>query len=320
VKSGKHVALPTTLQGRALYSIDLLTSVRGASWLRDMAWDWSPRYILTAPRVKTNKLQWLAKNIASFILQHIALDLVDTIHHMHEWSPHEPHPVISLSIPEQLIYSLCVCSETVLSITIPTRLYSTLFVCLGSDIGSWLPMMNQPFQSTSLQDFWTHRWHHIFRRSFDRMAAVALFFVPTRAISPFARNVLRATIIFGFSATFHIFLLHRTYHPLQSVIASLGNTGLSALPHVRPLLDSSTLKFYLSQPLGLLFERAVIFPITAQFPGPLRSTLRRAYAWAFLLNSGRWWCEAWIRAGLWEEPHVGFSVVRGLWKGQWWLV
>lgn len=179
-------------------------------------------------------------------------------------------------------------------------------------------MFDQPFQSTSLRDFWTHRWHHIFRRSFDRIASVALFFVPVKGSRSVARNIVRAVIIFALSATFHLFLLHRTYHPLQYVFNSQGSS--SSLQPIRHLLDTSTVKFFLSQPLGLFIERFLVFPITAQFPESMRTSIRRAFAWMYLLNSGRWWCDAWVRAGLWEEPLVGFSVFRGLLKGQWWLV
>ena len=124
MKSGKPVPIPTKLQGRTLYAIDLLTSVRGMSWLRDTAWDWSPPYILTARRPKMTKLAWLTKRLTSLIIQHIAFDLFDTIHSTHHWSTHEQYPVTSLPILNQLVYSFCVCAETALSITIPAHIYS----------------------------------------------------------------------------------------------------------------------------------------------------------------------------------------------------
>ncbi|KAJ1299792.1 hypothetical protein OPQ81_012008 [Rhizoctonia solani] len=163
-------------------------------------------------------------------------------------------------------------------------------------------MFDRPFSATSLEDFWTRRWHSLFRRTFDRLSLGILGGIE-RTTGPLPvrfRKFLRVTTIFGLSAFLHLLLMYRLptsethYHPA--------------------FFDPSILAFFLSQPLALLFERIVIHPLSR---GNMWVT--RICAWSWLLYSGRWWADVWIRRGMWdqEEKVVGYSLVRGLWDGNW---
>jgi len=112
-------------------------------------------------------------------------------------------------------------------------------------------------------------------------------------------------VIFLLSGTLHLFLLYPVPTDEEH-------------PH-GALLNTSTLKFFLSQPLALLFESLVVQNVTRNLPEPLRTTLDRAWTAGWLLCSGRWYSNVWAGKGMWDpqETLVGFSVIRGLWKGQW---
>lgn len=296
-----------------------MSSVRGASWFEDTVWDWAvPAVALEASKPKTPKssrAQFLRSRLFTLAAQYIALDIFDTLNHTRTWDSN-PHPITSLPWPQQLLFSFSVCACTALQVTIPGTVYSLLFVPLGSTPTAWqTPLFDHPFSASSLQDFWSHRWHTVFKRVFDRLASIFLFLLPSS--TPVGlRKVIRASTVFGVCALFHLFLLWRTV-----VIPGPDPLGPPIIRERLPLFNSSTLKFFLSQPFGLFLERTLIFPLTHALPGPMHMTIRRVWAWSWLLFSGRWWSDAWVRHGFWgeREVNVGWSFVRGLWKGQWFI-
>jgi hypothetical protein len=85
------------------------------------------------------------------------------------------------------------------------------------------------------------------------------------------------------------------------------------------VLGFSTLKFFLSQPIGLFLERTVVLPATKSLPRNIRSIVTRIWVYVWMLGAGRWWADAWVHAGMWnpEEVLIVWSPVRGLLKGQW---
>jgi hypothetical protein len=183
-------------------------------------------------------------------------------------------------------------------------------------------MMDRPFHATSLQDFWSNRWHGIFYRSFDRMTLPIISLIP-KSSPRGVHRVARAIAVFSFSALFHIFLIQRMLVAKPAAHAEDFEPASIKESLSPPLLDPCTLKFFLSQPLGLLLERVLVVPVTSALPdGFLRVTLRRLWAWGWLLWSGRFWADAWVRGGMWneDEGYVGWSPVRGLLYGDPWVV
>lgn len=183
---------------------------------------------------------------------------------------------------------------------------SCIFVSLGSHPESWPPMFDSPFTASSLADFWTRRWHAIFRRVFERITKAILFFLPLSRASPLAQRTIRPIVIFGLSATLHILLMFRI--------------DVMETEHPRTFLDPSILKFFMSQPFGLALEVLVVLPACNVFlPEAWRSTVSRIWTWGFLLWAGRFWSDVWVHRGFWDEKEriVGWSVVRGLLYGEW---
>jgi len=190
-------------------------------------------------------------------------------------------------------------------------------------------MFDSPFQASSLQDFWTNRWHEIFRRTFDRLSKGILAIIPSSILSKDVRRIVRVAIIFSLSAIFHLFVIHHTIH--SSYLRSNDANSTSSTDFIdqqrqdafrHNFFDPPTLKFFLSQPLGLLIERMIIIPTATKLAPRSKDHIVRVWAWAWLIYSSRWWCDAWVHAGLWneEETMVGWSPIRGILRGQWWLV
>ncbi|KAF8343143.1 membrane bound O-acyl transferase family-domain-containing protein [Cantharellus anzutake] len=327
IKHGKLLPLPETVLGRAVYAFDLVSSIRGRSWFQGTVWNWaSPWMKRVPPPSYSSRLSFLLSNLKWLAAQYLIIDILDTLNHRYTWSPSNPTPITSLPFPEQLLcaFSLCLC--TVFSITAPCLIYSSVFTLVGCPLDAWPSMFDRPLSASSLQDFWSNRWHEIFRRVFDRLST-GILYIPSSALSKDVRRVLRATVIFALSGAFHLGLIQHTVH--SSNIRLNGSAATStADPHLilsetkHIFLDPSTLKFFLSQPFGLFLERAVIVPIAANLAPRFKGLITRVWVWVWLLYSSRWWCDAWVHAGLWnmEETLVGWSPVRGILKGQWWLV
>lgn len=299
-----------------------LSTVRGASWFQGHSWDWAPKHIMSYTLGSKSRMNWLASRLASLTTFYILSDIFDTINHSRKWSPFDQHPVTMLPIPQQLLFSLSVCVCTLLGIVVPVTIYSVIFVGLGSSPSTWAPMFDHPFAATSLEDFWTRRWHHIFRRVFDRMVLPFMLLMP-KTTPTAVRRTVRAAIIFGFSACFHLILVERMLTTPKNA-SSFGKSveGGEVPRPVWAFIDSSTLRFFLFQPIGLFIERVILTAVANLLPGSARVFIHRLWAWGWLLWTGRFWADAWAKGGMWaeDEGHVGWSPVRGILFGQWWTV
>ena len=169
-------------------------------------------------------------------------------------------------------------------------------------------MFDAPFTASSLDDFWARRWHAIFRRVFDRLSMAILYILPIPRSSPpsLTQRTIRSVVIFGLSATLHILLMFRV--------------DMLETKYPGTFVDSSILKFFLSQPLGLALEVLVVLPACNMFvPARWQSSVTRLWTWVFLSWAGRFWSDVWVSRGFFEEKErvVGWSVVRGVLYGEW---
>ncbi|CAE6447515.1 unnamed protein product [Rhizoctonia solani] len=301
----KVLPLPTSFRGRLAYAIDYLTTLQGTSMFKNTTWDWmAPSVQRRLAPPDTPRGTFIRKSLVSLFKNYLVYDALDVFNKHRIWDCSQLHPITNggLSIPEQLLAAFSVCVTTSLSISISALLVSIISVTCRAPAEAWPPVFDQPFSAVSLEDFWTQRWHSLFRRTFDRLSLGILGAIE-RITGPLPlrfRKFLRMATIFGLSAFLHLLLMHRL--------------PISETHHHPAFFDRSILAFFLSQPLALVFERSVVQPL---FGGNVWVT--RAYAWAWLLYSGRWWADVWIRRGMWdqEEKVVGYSLVRGLWNGNW---
>ena len=305
-EDGKRKIIPFTpsVTGRFLYAIDLL-SVRGSSWFKGRVWDYSP--IAIAEYRAPTRLQFLVRTLWSAAQQYIVLDIIETIMQRRSWDTRNPNPITTLPILQQPIYALCVCIVTCLSISASSTINSFQSILLGAPPSSWPPMFDDPFGARSLAEFWTFKWHAIFRRSFDRLSYGILLCLPLGQLrtSQRATKLIRAIIIFTLSMTVHLFLMWSLPLDENHPYASFFNL--------------SALKFFLSQPLGLIIELECIFPLTRNLSETRKRGIRRAFAWAWLLWSGRFWSDVWVSRGMWdyEERFIVYSPLRKALYGTW---
>ncbi|KAF8307589.1 hypothetical protein DL93DRAFT_1996336 [Clavulina sp. PMI_390] len=251
------------------------------------------------------------RSLAYFISLYLFIDVLEMITQRVDWDIHQTHPILSLSIPQQLFYSLIVCLYTCVGIIMTHSIFATIFIALGCSPKAWVPVFNRPFASSSLQDFWSNRWHHYFKRSMER-AVVPLMRLLPRQWPWSTRRVIRAGIIFGMQTIFHLYLVLRCFHVRKS-------------EEEWRFVDQTTLLFFLLQPIGLLVERELLVPLSESLlpANPkARVWVTRVWAWAWLLWTGRYWADVCVRSGMWSsgEGYLAWSPVRGVLFGQWFLV
>lgn len=305
--SGKIQPLPTTFRARVLWSIDLLLSMRGTSWFKDTHWDFCPPPLLR-PEHQKSRLAFLRERVLHFLGLILILDICDAINRTGTWDIYNDYPITSLPYYQQIVYAISVCIGTALSIDKPYTLVAIISVALGSDPASWPPQFNHPFTAISLSDFWTTRWHASFRRvSF--IASAAIVDLSHRLVTHRrARALAKGVCIFSITCLIHLGLMHRVNPP--------------ELPMgTRPFWDRSTLQFFLSQPVGMFLEAVAVRPVVIRaFKSPsVRRNVSRAWTWGWLVWTGRWWGDVWVKNGCWgpTEVHIPLSPIRGILYGQW---
>ncbi|KAG8951409.1 hypothetical protein FRC04_006180 [Tulasnella sp. 424] len=285
--------LPQDTWGRIAYAFDFVTTVRGASWYGDRVWDFAPPYLYnySAP----SRARHILFNIAFLLLQTLAADCVDIYIKSIAWDRTYGTPVTSLPIPLQITTVLIVGIQTMLGLTLPSSSFAVIAVSLGSNPSSWAPILTKfPFAAPTISEFWSTYWHHLFRRTWRRMASGVIWCLPgSFKTNPTTVRIIRYTAIFFLSSLLHVVIL-------------AGIPSKWAYPMPRPFLgvDAGTVKFFFTQPLGLILEAAVVFPLTEKFEPYTRTELRRTFGWMWFLFTGRYWCDAWIGHGLFDPLEV----------------
>lgn len=343
---------PESFSQRLLYALDLLCSLRGTSWLAGdlIEWDWvHPKHrIANAPRISRG--QFLRNNLRDFILLFFTLDFLDVITKSRIWDWQRQDALYSIPLLQQCIHAFSLCIGTSILMLIDFTFTSTLAVgVFGMNPLSWPPLFYSPFQATSLTDFWSHRWHWIFRRTFVQMSIPATQLVQKLSGSQKGLPivVIRAFSAFGVSAILHSFIM---YHTQRWAILKLGDGRIDRVT----FWDSDIVSFFMIQPFGMIFEKTilalildVLFPPlvhTAETPlqklndvnnignetssalvqakSPTNPATRwekvfinRIFTWSFLIWTGRWWTNKWIRGGLYHDGAkiTPLSPIRSLW-------
>ncbi|KAH7099004.1 hypothetical protein BKA62DRAFT_328908 [Auriculariales sp. MPI-PUGE-AT-0066] len=303
LRTGESITIPDSLLWRIIFALDLTTSLRGTSWLAGRNFNWCTSGVRKLQQQMPTRRIFLRNAFFTLIAQYLIVDFFDTLNKRRHWPTHTMHPVTSLPWAEQLMSAFSVCMGTINAIIIEHTLMAAIFIALGSPIEGWPPMFYSPFSAMSLQDLWTRRWHSIFRRSFDRLSIPLLALLPAKWNAP-----ARPFVAFWLSAMLHLLIMDRLETTEQFVHPSFA--------------DSSILKFFVAQPFALIIEHICIKPLASKFlPERWQIVPMRLWAWASMLYTGRYWADVWVRRGLWgpEEKVVPFSVVRGLWKGEWYV-
>ncbi|KDQ20073.1 hypothetical protein BOTBODRAFT_142681 [Botryobasidium botryosum FD-172 SS1] len=305
---GKLAPLPTSTSQRLAYSFDLLTSLRGTSWFKDTHWDFIPSSLLAFTKTPISRSTVFKTRALSFLACYLLADVVDTITRLHPWDTTLADPITGAHLPirSQILFSISLCILNYIGTVLQHDAFSILAVALGAHPEAWPPMFAFPFASVSLADFWTRRWHMMFRRVFSRLAHLP-WLVAAKYLPMGAANAIRVLAVFATTTLLHILIIYAIRVD-------------DAHPH-GAFFDTGILYFFLSQPLGLIVEAVIIAPVSVLFPPSFRDAIRRAWVWGFLIWSGRFWCDVWVRKGMWDqdENSLLFSPVRGVLWGKWTL-
>lgn len=242
---------------------------------------------------------------------YLAYDALDVLNKSRTWDTTSEYPVTSLPLHLQLLFAFSVCIGTAISIEKPAAYLSLIGVSFGLPPQNFPEQFYHPFHATSLSDFWTHRWHEIFRRvSF--ILSSGLLDLSARIFHNEqhrrTRQFIKGCLIFGVSYLMHLILMYR--------VVPIGLVARSTR-----FFEPGTFKFFFLQPLGMLIEAVVVKPLSTRlFKNPRwRRAATRTFAWGFMLFSGRYWADVWVKKGCWSEAEktVPLSVWRGIWQGRW---
>lgn len=109
---------------------------------------------------------------------------------------------------------------------------------------------------------------------------------------PRTTSFLRCIIIFSLSAILHVGILY----------------SIPPVPHIRrSVLEPGMIKFFLSQPFGLLFEVMIVNPLTETLPRRWKVVLRSSVFWVWIAGTGRWYADGWVLSGQYERVMFDFS-------------
>ncbi|KAG8828211.1 hypothetical protein FRC19_008327 [Serendipita sp. 401] len=309
VKNGETQEIPTILVWRLIWSLDLLFSMRGTSYLPGVHWNFATKAIIDQKHVKSRS-RFIFEGLFSMsglAAQLLLVDVFDTTIKARVWPtlPATSQPITSLPLSYQLYYSTVVCMMTALAISVPYTALSVIAVMFGSRPESWPPEFDDPFTAVSLQDFWTHRWHASFRRVL-LMNSAMLVDATKPVVNRRRLAALRGLCIFSFSCLLHLVLVYRI-RPVGSNKEDIS------------FLDTDVFIFFLLQPLGMFLEVAIVRPAAKTLSAKRAPWITRLWAWAWLLWTGRYWSNVWVKHGLWDprERVVGYSLIRGYLYGQW---
>lgn len=317
-----------------IYSLDFLTTLRGVSWLSDRRFDFlEPVFVQEQARTPLRRRAFIVDRLIHLFVVYIVCDICDTLDKSVRWktmndlvngvpaSKRNTITPLDSTFANQLtikpIYNQAV---FVLTTGIMTQLalesFYTPFAILCVALFNLSPTAFPHFFSTpfslhthSVKSFWGERWHHIFRRVYDRLVDPSMHVIQVSKRSMLGK-LYRVVVTFSISAAFHCIIQYR----VQVFHFPPGFTP--------PLFDKSTTFFFLSQPLAIIFEQTLLHKVFARLPEPISWTAWRMWTWGWLFWSARWWTDCWIKMGMWqpEEQVIFFSVIRGLWRGEWLVV
>ncbi|OZJ04283.1 hypothetical protein BZG36_02584 [Bifiguratus adelaidae] len=184
---------------------------------------------------------------------------------------------------------------------------------LHYDPDEWPLVMPHPYLATSISDFWSKRWHQIFRRTWVSFAY---------------KPVLRSTQAFAKLYAHHIPSARHLIASMSSALASLSVFAVSGFMHEYIALVSfqreyykpgRQMLFFVSHGLAVVFEAIVSQSFTLSFPG------RKLLGWIWVMAFGYWtfpwFFQPYMRDQIWHilshHPTVCKNFVHNLCKEGW---
>ncbi|KAG8681337.1 hypothetical protein FRC08_015703 [Ceratobasidium sp. 394] len=155
-----------------------------------------------------------------------------------------------------------------------------IFVSLGQPPSAWPPVMEKPWITTSLHDFWGRRWHQLLRQTFLVGGGYPLSFIFERSVGFFFGK--RAGRIAGFAGL------------VLGAFAASGLFHMFAMYAMGRGIEWRVLGFFLAQAVALALERVWKATTGRRVDG----WWGRIWAYAWVIIGGQWCVDAWHRRGL----------------------
>ncbi|GAA5907515.1 wax synthase family protein [Sporobolomyces salmoneus] len=228
-KRSKEEEVPTPWSMKRLgWALKWITTMRGAGW----EWQVIPKD--SGGQNSLSRQQYLRRRLAKLCLTYLALDVTSTYMQSRPYF-RRAVPLSSLPPTESIFNMLAACAAAALALNTAYQL--VCIVCVASHI--WHPdecvdLFGSLRDAKSLAGFWGKTWHQSFRRPFTSIPT----FVVAKLCPSSPRSSLRPILnIFG------AFSLSALVHAFSSF--AMARTG------------SGSLRFFLVQPFGIVFETVV---------------------------------------------------------------
>ncbi|CAE6367420.1 unnamed protein product [Rhizoctonia solani] len=159
-------------------------------------------------------------------------------------------------------------------------IFTLMFVLWWQSPSAWPPVMERPWATTSLHDFWGKRWHQLLRQTFFVGGGYPLSFL--------------SQTIFG------VFFSEQVAHAVGHCGLILGTFTASGLFHMFAMyamgrgIEWKVVGFFSAQAIALILERAWKNTTGRRVDG----WCGRAWSYLWVVGGGQWYIDAWHRRGL----------------------
>ncbi|GAA5985742.1 hypothetical protein JCM5350_007476 [Sporobolomyces pararoseus] len=280
------------------WAMKWIMSMRGAGW----EWHTIAKTFRVGgdAKITTTRRQYLGRRCKKLILTYLALDATSTYM---QSRPYFQRAVSfsNLSRTESLVNSIAACASAALALN--TSYQVLCLACVASR--TWRPeecidLFGSWRDAKSLAGFWGKTWHQSFRRPFVSISDFLAGKISQKLSYSPSSSYRTLTVFFAFS-------LSALLHAFASFAMNRSGGG--------------SLKFFLVQPFAILFESIVVRSLSKNGrDGILRSLVGYIWTVSWLLYWSPWFFDELVQAGFWEVDPAPLSVVRGIWKGNWWNI
>jgi len=280
----KQIKPPQTLLGGVIDALDLACAWRGIGWEhgRDTYVPPFPFPNLSGAELKKT---WLKHAAIRFIRSLLILDALEVAIKQHpNFRTPGPSSIYVASLPPVPRYILALGTAfftgSAVIVGFQTCYYLIGLLCvllLDHDPRNWPPIYEAPWTATSLHDYWSKRWHQMFRRMFMVMGGYPTAWLLSLL---FGKATVYVGVVFG------TFLASGVYHTL-----SLFPTGVP--------LGWGSMIYFTSQGVGLGLERVIRYATGKRFSG------LAGWFWVFLWTVA----ESMLAVEDWHMHGLGAGIV-----------
>ncbi|CAE6494394.1 unnamed protein product [Rhizoctonia solani] len=262
---------------------ELLSSMRGIGWDYGTGND-----IYIPPENRpTEKAKFLKSTLWSTLGYYLLLDLIDTGFKL---VPGVSSPSGgSIFLPElspiprafvSTVLHFATGLAFIAGFNMVYGLFTLILVSMWQHPSAWPPVMERPWATTSLHDFWGKRWHQLLRQTFFVGGGYPLAFISETIVGMLlGKRAGRTAGLWGL--LFGTFTASGMFHMFAMYAMGQG-------------IEWRVVGFFSAQTLALLLERAWRASTGRRVDG----WWGRAWSYLWVIGGGQWCVDAWHRRGL----------------------